>query len=76
MSELGARWAAGIAVGLLGIYSGQKGRHSPQPKMPVTRESGVGAGPGTPPGGASDLHQALPPGEPPPHLLVAIGFLL
>lgn len=62
-------WTLGpLAVGLLGIYPrlGERVEAHPQRKTVVTRDFGVGGGPGTPPGRASDLHQALLPGEPPP----------
>lgn len=46
----------------------------PQLKPPVTRDFGVG-GSRTPPGGASDLAQTLPPGDAPhPRLLLLVSL--
>lgn len=48
----------------------------PQLKPPVTRDFGVG-GSSTPPGGASDLAQTLPPGNAPyPRLLLLVSLCI
>lgn len=70
----------GVAVGLLGIWSrlGEKTEAALHRKPLVTEATGdfgVGGGSGAPPGGASDLDQALPPGDPwSPKLLLLVSF--
>lgn len=81
ISGLDARWAAGMLAleSLLDSWESAPGRGIeviPQLKPPVTRDFGVG-GSSTPPGGASDLAQTLPPGNAPyPRLLLLVSLCI